>query len=488
MNAATQKRILRVGNGMAWTGLASIGTHLINLARVAVVARMLAPADFGLFGMALVVLLGLSSLGEFGLKEAFIAHDQSGPGERKRWLRAVWTGNLVVKLALACLLLLMAWPAARFYEQPELVPMLAVLTLVPLLTALVNPALMWMEKSIRFGRVAAFELTVAVTGLVATILLAWATGSAWALVLGHVVATAGGVVMSYLIHPFRPRLVWDPEVLRRAMGFGKYMMVTAALTTLINQLDNLIIGAQLGAAALGIYMIAFRIAEIPKLVIGNTTARSLFPYYSETLSEGRDKLAETWQLASGYVIWLILAAYMPIAFGAAYYIVLLFGEQWREAAPILVVLTLLGGMRSFGRTVNSLLMAVHKPNVEALLKSMEVVVFVPAVFIGLAWTGSAIGVAWAAVSSCTFGMLARLAYLLPHMRISPLAYLTRILRPAAGALLMALGGMFSTAVGLHPIVMTGLLWLLWALMLIALEPELRRWLWQRRMAVTEAFA
>ena len=469
----------RLRRGLAWSGLASSATHVINLLRVMIVARILAPEDFGLFGMAMVVLLGATSLGQLGFKEALIAHDQADEAERRRWLHSLWTGNLLLNVGLALTIAALAWPAAQLYEQPALVGMLLALSLVPVLTALKNPELMALEKRIAFGAIAAVELTVAVTGLVFTVLLAWWLGSAWALVYGQLLAPAGGLALSYWVVRGRPVLAWDSDALRQAFHFGKYILLAAALNMVITQLDNLAIGAQLGAAALGIYMIAYRMSEIPKLVITQTAFRALYPYYSEQHRAGVGALRTAWLQATRSIRWLVVGAYVPMVLCAEFFIGLLFGDQWLRAVPILVVLALLGALRTGNRALLPVLMTLRKTRVDAAYKLLEAGLFVPGVYIGLAWTGHPVGAAWAGVFALSVGMLLRGDYVRRALEVS-LAQIAGLLgRPLLGAALSAAVALALLQVDWHPLIVAIVMSAVWLAALMASERVARRWVLQR---------
>lgn len=465
----------RVRRGFAWTGLSSAGTHVLNLARVMLVARLLTPEDFGVFGMAMVVLLGVSSLGQLGFKEALIAHQQDNEGERQKWLYSLWTGNLVLNLLLGAMIAAAAWPTAQFYAQPELFAMLLTLCAVPVITALNNPQLMALEKRIALGPVAAVELAVAVAGLVFTVVLAWTLRSPWALVLGQLIAPAAGVLLSYRIVAGRPRLAWDRDAIRQSLRFGKYIMLASGLNMVITQLDNLAIGAQLGAAALGIYMIAYRISEIPKLMITKTVFRTLYPYYSQRLQDGPTALRDAWLTSSVYILWLVAGAYLPMALCSHFFIETLFGAQWRAAAPILTALALLGALRTGNRALVPVLMALRKTRIDATLKALEAGLFLPAVFIGLAWTQDPIGAAWAGVFALFAGLVCRAIYVQRILQADPGKILRAFVRPLFGTLVTGLAGVVMLNLRWPPLLVVSAMVTLWACLLLAMDASTRRW-------------
>ncbi|MBR9813613.1 lipopolysaccharide biosynthesis protein [bacterium] len=488
MSEVKQAANSRLQRGLAWSGMASVGTHVLNLLRVMIVARILAPDDFGLFGMAMVVLLSANSMGQLGFKDALIAHEQTSDEERQRWLRSVWTGNLLLHCVLGLSIAALAWPTAQFYERPELLAMLLTLSVVPLLTALRNPELMMREKRIAFGAIAVVEFTISIVGLIFTVALAWWLESAWALVLGQLLAPAGGLLVSYLVIPGRPRLGWDRDALRKSVTFGKYIMAAAILNMIITQMDNLAIGAQLGAAALGIYMIAYRISEIPKLVLTQTACRALYPYYAERLQAGDDALRAAWLQSTRYIIWLIIGAYLPMALCAEFLLLLLFGEQWLAAAPILIVLALLGALRTGNRALLPALMALKQTRMDAGYKLLEAIIFVPAVLVGLAWTGDPIGAAWGGVLALGVGMSFRTRALLHMLRVDGAQTSVLGLRPLAGGLAIVVSATGLLGAGIHPLLALVSMGLVWLASLLVLEPGARTWIQARWLAMGPAKA
>ena len=440
-------------SGLAWTSLATGLDYALNLLRIIIVARILTPTEFGLFSMCMTIMLGIKALGEFGFKDAFIAHEYGDQGEKQRWLHSIWSTNLAIQTGLAALVALLAWPSAALYGEPSIIPMVLALAVVPLCNALNNPALMMLEKQLRFVRLASFEVSEAAVALISTVVLAWLTESAWSLVLGQIIAAVFGTVMSYCVAPHRPAVRFDREPIIKSLHYGKYLMVVAVMTIITMQFDKMWIGAQLGAAALGFYAIAHRIATVPALMLGASVARTLFPYYARTARDDRPALGAVWLESFGLVAWLSLAAYLPLIFFADFYIVALFGEQWDDATHLLEVLAVVGLLRAFGRGTNPLQKAVRRTDLDAKAKVLESAIFLPAVVVGVALTESAVGAAWGGMLAYAIGIVARLV---PCLRMTGLgmgAFLLRFARPCAGGLALALG---ASAVGIGRPVLWGL--------------------------------
>ena len=85
--------------------------------------------------------------------------------------------------------------------------------------------------------------------------------------------------MSYAFHPYRPRFAFDREVFKRAFDFGKYMFVIGVTTYVTTMVDNVVVRRLLGAAALGVYVVAYNLASLPIGMINGILGSVTFPAY-----------------------------------------------------------------------------------------------------------------------------------------------------------------------------------------------------------------
>jgi O-antigen/teichoic acid export membrane protein len=114
-----------------------------------------------------------------------------------------------------------------------------------------------------------------------SITLAFTLRNVWALVWGGLAASFVRLFMSYLIHPYRPRLSLARKELQELFGFGKWLLGSGVLVFLVTQGDDLFVGKVLGPAALGLYQMAYLISNLPATEISRTMAQVAFPAYSK---------------------------------------------------------------------------------------------------------------------------------------------------------------------------------------------------------------
>src|SRR2546428_424180 len=104
----------RVRAGVGWNASSSLISQLIGFIRSIVIARLLAPEEFGLFGMALTIMLGLSALTTIGLDQTIVAHKFETRDELDAHLNTAWSAELLRSCFVTLLLLALAYPMARF--------------------------------------------------------------------------------------------------------------------------------------------------------------------------------------------------------------------------------------------------------------------------------------------------------------------------------------------------------------------------------------
>ncbi|PYT01247.1 MAG: hypothetical protein DMF65_07850, partial [Acidobacteria bacterium] len=249
--------------GVSVSALSVALTQALALARSVVLARLLAPSDFGLFGMALTVTGALAVLTSFGLDTALVARDFQDERELSLHLDTVWTAEIVRKALLALLLVAAAYPTARFYGSAELMTVLCALAVAPVIQSFQNIGLLRHQKRVEFRRLVLLEQLTNVVSTVAAVSLALWTRDVWALVWTQLISAAASVALSYALDSYRPRPRFDRDALRQALGFGKWMFVVVLTAYVTTTADNVVVGRMLGAAALGVYVMAYNLASLP---------------------------------------------------------------------------------------------------------------------------------------------------------------------------------------------------------------------------------
>ncbi len=365
----------RVRSSLIWNSISVAATSLVGFIGSIILARLLAPSDYGLFGMALTVVGGLRALTATRLEISVINTKFKDDEELAKHLNTIWTLDLVRGLFLTCLLLVTAYPMAFFYRDGRLYTILLLVSLMPLIQGFSNVGLLIYRKEVKFQRIALLELATNILSESVLIALTLWIRNVWSLVVGQLVSALIGVVSSYIAHPYRPRLSLDKEAAIRAFSFGKYAVLGGIVYYAMTTTDNILIGKLFGVAVLGTYVIAYNMASLPVYILGVIVANVTWPAYAE-ISGGKSQ-----QLGGAFVRVLACASTL-LAMATALLmllgdeiVILFYGAQWRDAGTALRVLSLLVFCRGHAALITPLIRNARGMASEARIKVVEAGIF-----------------------------------------------------------------------------------------------------------------
>jgi O-antigen/teichoic acid export membrane protein len=430
----------RVQSGIIWNAISVSSTYLLGLVRSVIMARLLVAEDFGLFGMALTVVTGLSAITSIGIDISVINTRFDNDEELSRHLDTIWTVDLIRRLILALLMLLLARPAAKFYGEARVFELLLVLSLLPIIQGLQNIGLLLYRKSVNFKKIVWLELTTNLLTALATIALVLWTRNVWALVLSQIVAALIGVGLSYLFHAYRPHLRVDKQALRLALNFGKYAFLLGVLGYVMMMADNILLGRLYSAAILGTYVIAYNLAVLPLHGVGTAIVNVTFPAYAEISGGESERLerafARVFALSSTL---LSLTAALLLLLGEEI-VVFLYGSKWAAAGIILRILAILVFCKGHAILVSPLVVSMRGIAPDAKIKMVEAAIFLVLLY-PLTSKYGAVGAAAAGAIAFGVMMINRLraaASLLPNIsRMLLRTVLSAVVACALGVLLAA---------------------------------------------------
>jgi len=342
-----------------WAFALRITSRLFGLARTIVLARLLAPNDFGLYGIALLSLSALETFSRTGFDQALIQKKE----DTKPYLDTAWTVHVIRGFVLAALLVLGAPLVGDFFGEPRAVLLVRVLGAAVLLKSFGNIGIVYFRKELEFHKQFIYELSGTFADLAVAIPAAFMLRSVWALVFGLLAGNLVRMVVSYLLHPYRPRLHLERVKTKELLTFGKWILASSMVAFLVLQGDDIFLAKILGATALGLYQLAFRFSNLVATEITHVTAQVTFPVYS--------KLQDSTQgLQKGFLRTLEVTTSLTLPVTAGIFVLapdfvrLFLGNKWMPMVPALRILAVSGLIRSIVATGGSLFQAVGRPNMD----------------------------------------------------------------------------------------------------------------------------
>lgn len=309
---------------------------LIQLASVAILARLLTPADYGLLGMALAVTSFAQVFGDLGLSTATI--------QRKDIDQGLVSLLFYINVAIGILVMLMCWAVAPFAARLLGDPRAGLVTgavafAIPLAafgaqhTALLTRRMEWVKLR-------SIALTSQLLGAVISVLLAWLTDLGyWALVAGTLASPFTSSVLSWLALPWRPSQIGGWAKAWPSIRFGLHLTGSNLVYWASRKLDNVLIGARWGVLELGHYTRAYTIYMLPIQLLNGPVRSSVIP----ALSRLQDQ-PDRWRrllLDVQSALFIVTCGLSAILISSAELIVrVLLGPGWRLSEEIFQILSL----------------------------------------------------------------------------------------------------------------------------------------------------
>lgn len=345
----------RAAGALGWKVVHLAGGRAISLVRFLVLARLLAPDDFGLLAIGLVAIEILLTVTDTGMVPALVQRTELS----RRDYDAAWTVEASRSIVVVAAVVAGAPLFADLFDEPAATAVIRGLAVATLISSLESIRLADLIRDLRFRPLAIRGIAVALTEAVVSIALASSLG-VWALVVGLAAAALVGTVLSYVIAPYRPRPVFDPRASGRLFAFGRWVLLTSVAMLLGDAIVRVVLSRRLGAGELGLYYVAFRLAQLPARVVTEIVETVAFSLYAR-IQHDLDRVAATYRDLLVTAAALLVPAY-AILFVLAPDLVAVLGERWDGATPVIRVLVGAGIASLVGASTAPLLQGVGRPD------------------------------------------------------------------------------------------------------------------------------
>lgn len=379
--------------GIIWSTVEILIKRVLDLVVRLVLARVLFPEDFGLVGMAMVFTTFLLILNEGGMGTALIQRKASELS-KVHFNTVFWT-SIGWTLVLYSVIYFVVSPfVAWFYETPQLVAIVRVLSVSILFGALNTVHLAQLMKAMEFKKIAFVKNISTLVAGIAAVLMALLGMGVWALVGYTVLASFVAIPLYYRTTRWLPTFSWDRQAFKEIFGFGMYTTGTKLTKNLASNADYLLIGKFVSASTLGVYTLAFMLTNSVKTQVAAMLNRVVFPLYS-SMQDNRLKMKSYYLKLIRYYAMVLYPMMLMIILLGDDIIPFIFGEKWRQAvlpakilAGAMLINILISGYKILIRSIG-------RPKLELKIELFtSYFIYIPAVTVGLTLNGI-IGVAWA---------------------------------------------------------------------------------------------
>jgi O-antigen/teichoic acid export membrane protein len=390
-------------SGAALLFLRKVWANLINVLVIAYLARVLSKEDFGLLAISSVLISLINTVGTSGISEYIIYYDEE---DRNEVVNAAFWLNLLLTCIIVLSVILIAPYWSSFYQDPKIYSLLLLLLVSFFfeMSSMIPKSLLRKELDYKtlvfYGGISQTSISVG------KVICAYSGLGVYSLVVPQSFLSPVLMIAFYLKTRWRPDLDFGFKYYRPIMNYSKHLIGGRLLTKFVNEGDNLIVGKFIGLDGLGVYTLAFQLANLVTtnvIFLVNDIVLPVLSKVKRDLNRLRMvylKMIQLLSLISFPLICVLALVAEPI-------VMIIYGSKWSEAILPFQILSFFALGRSLSSPSSSLFSAVGKPKLGLLFT-----VIVAPIFLLSVWVGSHYGVIGVSIATTLVRSLASVAALL----------------------------------------------------------------------------
>lgn len=354
---------------LSWTSGFRIISRGITFLRIIVLARILSPAQFGLFGIATLVLAFLEIITETGIN-VFLVQEED---DIDHYIDNAWLISIIRGVVISCAILLLSPLIVGFFNAPMALPLLLLISIVPFIRGFINPSIVKFQKNFQFNKEFYYRIVIFFFDSIVAITLGFITKEASSFIWGLIAGAILEVILSFVFIKPRPRFTRNTVHVKKIFHSGKWVTLFGIFNYAAQKGDNIIVGRVMGAGSLGIYEMGYNLSTLPISEVSDVVNKVVFPLYVKIRNDAK-KLRSIFTKIMIFVSIVVVLFSIVLFFLPKEIIILLLGNKWGDVYPILKILALYGLFRGILGTTVSFLLALKKQSIVAKMTFVRVVV------------------------------------------------------------------------------------------------------------------
>jgi O-antigen/teichoic acid export membrane protein len=343
---------------------------------------------FGVMAVTTVIIIGLTQLSDVGITQKII---QSKQGDNISFLNMAWTLQILQGFFISLIILFVS--GSLYYSQqmgflnigsayadPRLPGILSLSALVPIINGFKSIHLVSLSRNLKLKPLIGLQVFSQIIGLCAMVFLAWYYRSIWSLVFGGIVSSTVLTLLSHhSLFGSRCEFYWDNKIAKDFFNFGKWIIIGSPLGFFVNQGDRIILGALITPEKLGIYVVAYFLANALKELLHRLMASVFYPAISETVRNNPKNISSVYYKLRNRVDFLVAIAAALLCINGHNIIELLYDDRYIDAGWIIEILSISLLFTGYAMALQCF-MALGNTKIHALLsliRTISTFVFIP---------------------------------------------------------------------------------------------------------------
>lgn len=312
--------------GAAWMVSMRWSLKLIGLVNTVIIARLLAPDDFGVIAMAMIVVGFLTEISETNVAIALIRKQDAGRDDYD----SAWTLKILVGALLTAILIALAPVVANFYGDERVGPVIQIVAFRCLLNGFENIGVVDFRKQMQFAKEFRYWLYRRLTDIVLALSLVFWLRDYHALAFAMVASSCVTIAYSFAMSRYRPHISFAK--FRELWSVSQWLMFDHGSRFIGRRVDEFVLGATAGSTVVGNYYMASEISTMPTREVVLPAGRALVPTFAK-VSHDEDESRRAYLQVFGLTALYALPAGVGMSIVAPDLVPLLLGAQWGAAIP-----------------------------------------------------------------------------------------------------------------------------------------------------------
>lgn len=289
----------RAKNSTYWVTFGYLVSQLLRLSSNLIMTRLLVPEMFGVMALVTVFMSGISMFSDVGLQQNIV---QSKRGDTQVYLNTAWTIQILrgfciflialfISLVISYLNNINLIPSGSVYTDSSLPFLLAFMSITALIGGFNSINLQLLNRKLMISKVTIIEMLSQIVGLCAMLSVAYYWREVWVLVIAGIISALVKMILSH--HSSlgdRPRFALERKSVNEIVSFGKWIFLGSIIGFFLSQGDRLLLGGLINSELLGIYSIAFFMANALKGALKKLISAVFYPMLSEIVRDSPEKL------------------------------------------------------------------------------------------------------------------------------------------------------------------------------------------------------
>ncbi|MGD8394429.1 MAG: MOP flippase family protein [Candidatus Eiseniibacteriota bacterium] len=378
--------------GIAWSLSSNVVIQAFQFAVGIVLARLLDPADFGVFAITAIFTGLAANLANVGLGSALVQR----PAIDEQHRRTMLTTNLVTSAVIVVVLVLLAPWVGSYFQHDLAGPILCLVSFNFIINSLSSVSFSLMARDLRFRPIAIVEALAMVAHGTVAIALALAGFGVWSIAWGGIAQSACRCVMLLAIGGWVPHFAWNRRAFRDLISFGAALTVKRLLNYCAANVDYFVIGRRLGPTSLGYYTRAYSLMTLPLNQVSRVVMSVLFPAFSR-IQDDNPRLVRGYERVVTATALLSFPFLAGLGVVAPVFIGFVYGDKWQPTVLPLQIMCLAGMMKSVSTFCGTIVNAKGVVVAEIRRQGVYLLMLVIGTSVGSRWGTT--GVAWAVVGA-----------------------------------------------------------------------------------------